>query len=101
QTARPKETPAGNGIYIKMIETGIQTEEVEEPGITAGIHIKVIEVKFITKELKLYQVEESGLKQTAMTGETRQLEKPKYPVPLRSLTVNVSKLLCFRVLSLG
>ena len=35
-------------------QTGIQTEEVEEPGITAGIHIKAIEVKFITKEVKLY-----------------------------------------------
>ena len=42
------------GPYFVSSQTGIQTEEVEEPGITAGIHIKVIEVKFITKELKLY-----------------------------------------------
>ncbi|CAH3023837.1 unnamed protein product, partial [Porites evermanni] len=97
QSARPIERPAGNGIYIKVIETGIQTEEVEEPGLTEGIDKKAIETGIPRTE----EVKEAGLKQTA-TGETRQIEKPTDPVPLTSLTVNVSELLwCFRVVSLG
>ena len=35
-------------------QTGIQTEEVREPGLTEGIDKKAIEVKFITKQIQLY-----------------------------------------------